>query len=65
MLYHGAGTMESLTLKKNNIICISVEISLVTIDTIIGDINASISDRPIVKKLNIALFLVIFHNLSF
>ena len=39
---------------KNIIICISVAISLVTIDTITGDINASISNRPIVKKLNIA-----------
>ena len=40
--------------------CVSVAISLATI---MGDINASISNRPIVKKLNIAA--VIFNNLSF
>ena len=50
-----------MTLKKNSIICISVAISLVTIDTIIGDINASISNRPTVKKLNIA---AVFGNLK-
>ena len=45
---------DSLTLNKNIIICISIAISLATIDTITGDINALISNRPIVKKLNIA-----------